>query len=266
MWPTPPLAAEGGASVNAVTSPGQIDGVDLAGAPTRPVEDSRVPVAPIAFLAAVVAVAVLAFTVIVTGGSASVPAVPASQGPTNPPAGATAEDDDEGDRDGGDGDGEGNGDGNGDGDGNSDSSDGDADGEASDASDEGSNSGGDDAIAPDRGFPGDPSSDELADWDKGFSGYTVVIGSAATKGDAKDRARDAARDGLPAGVLEADEHLGLEEDGPWVVFAGRFDSERDARESQSAFSSRGFPGQVRLVSARAGGSDSEEAADEASDD
>jgi len=67
-------------------------------------------------------------------------------------------------------------------------------------------------------------------------------------------------------VLEAEDYVGLEGDGPWVVFVGRFDSERDARESRAAFSSRGFPGHVRSISERGGGRDAEKASEDAPDD
>lgn len=270
-----------------MTAAGQSHGVRPAGAAARPVEDSGVPAAPIAFLVAVLAAAVLAFTMIVTADPAPVSAGLGPQGPPNPAAGADAEEEDgdgkgdgngEGDGDGngdGDGDGGGNGNGDGDGDGDGDAGDGDSgegDDEASGSFDAGDNSdsGGGDGIEPDRGFAGDRSSDELAKWDDDSGAYTVVIGSATTKDEAKDRAEDAAKAGLPAGVLEAEDYAGLEGDGPWVVFAGRFESERDARESQSAFSSKGFPGHVRSVTPTDAGRDSEKAstedADEASTD
>jgi len=268
-----------------------------AGPPAWRVEDPRVPVAPILFLAAVLAAAVLAFTAIVTADPAPVSALPASPEPSGAVAGATAEEDD-GDRDDEDGNGDGNGDGDGedgDGDGNGDDgedgddsededeersgkgpdgegggkNDGDPDGDRDDGPDGPEDDGSSDAvddIAPDRGFPGDPSSGELMDWEGDSSAYTVVIGSAATKDEAKDRAREAAKAGLPAGVLEAEDHAGLDGDGPWVVFAGRFDSEREAQGSRSAFASSGFPGHVRPVSSRDGGRGADTSSKEESDD
>lgn len=85
------------------------------------------------------------------------------------------------------------------------------------------------------------ASGELAEWPDDTSAYTVILLSTNTRAGAQAVARQAARAGIPAGVLQSDDYSSLNP-GYWVVFAGEFDSSEEAQRESETYAGLGFPG------------------------
>jgi cell division septation protein DedD len=76
-----------------------------------------------------------------------------------------------------------------------------------------------------------PSGSADAEWPAGESGWTVVLASDTSQSGARDKADRFAADGIPGvGVLSAEGFSSLK-DGFWFVFAGRYDSQSEARDA-----------------------------------
>jgi hypothetical protein len=87
--------------------------------------------------------------------------------------------------------------------------------------------------------PQEQSRSLLLEWPDGVSAYTVVLVTTGDRPAAKRVAREAARSGVEAGLLRADDYdLGT---GLWIVFAGRFDTQASA-ERQAANLGERYPG------------------------
>lgn len=85
------------------------------------------------------------------------------------------------------------------------------------------------------------ASGEIAEWPDDTSAYTVILLSTNTRAGAQAVARQAARAGIPAGVLQSDDYSSLNP-GYWVVFAGEFDSSEEAQRESETYAGLGFPG------------------------
>ena len=78
------------------------------------------------------------------------------------------------------------------------------------------------------------ASGEIAEWPDDTSAYTVILLSTDTREGARTVARQAARAGIPAGVLRSEDYSSLNP-GFWVVFGGEFESSEEApREAPPA--------------------------------
>lgn len=84
-------------------------------------------------------------------------------------------------------------------------------------------------------------SGEIKEWPDDTSAYTVILLSTNTREGAQTVARQAARAGIPAGVLQSDDYSSLNA-GFWVVFGGEFDSSEEAQRESEAYAGLGFPG------------------------
>jgi hypothetical protein len=74
--------------------------------------------------------------------------------------------------------------------------------------------------------PAQPRRRLLLDWPEDLSAHTVVLVTTSDRPAAMRLARQAARSGIEAGLLRADDYnLGSD---LWIVFAGRFDSRESA--------------------------------------
>ena len=90
--------------------------------------------------------------------------------------------------------------------------------------------------------PGDSTPDaSIRSWPSGKSAFTIVLVSAKSRSQADDRAREAADNDIPAGVLHSDDYEGLKP-GFWVVFAGDFDTQRQAERKLDEYARKGFKG------------------------
>jgi hypothetical protein len=79
----------------------------------------------------------------------------------------------------------------------------------------------------------------LLDWPDGLTAHTVVLVTSSDRPAALRLARQAARTGIEAGLLRADDYdLGS---GMWIVFAGRFDT-REGASRQAIDLAERFPG------------------------
>jgi hypothetical protein len=79
----------------------------------------------------------------------------------------------------------------------------------------------------------------LLDWPAGLTAHTVVLVTSSDRPAALRLARQAAKSGIEAGLLRADNYgLGS---GLWIVFAGRFDT-RDGAARQATDLAGRFPG------------------------
>ena len=85
------------------------------------------------------------------------------------------------------------------------------------------------------------ASGEIKAWPDDTSAYTVILLSTNTREGAESVARQAARAGIPAGVLQSDDYSSLNP-GYWVVFAGEFDSSEQAQRESETYAGLGFPG------------------------
>lgn len=85
------------------------------------------------------------------------------------------------------------------------------------------------------------ASGEIKDWPDDTSAYTVILLSTNTREGAQTVARQAARAGIPAGVLQSDDYSSLNP-GFWVVFGGEFDSSEEAQRESESYAGLGFPG------------------------
>jgi predicted nucleic acid-binding Zn ribbon protein len=84
-----------------------------------------------------------------------------------------------------------------------------------------------------------PSRSLLLEWPDGLTAHTVVLVTTSDRPAARRVALQAARSGIEAGLLRADDYnLGS---GLWIVFAGRFDSPQGAARQASDLAER-FPG------------------------
>ena len=98
-----------------------------------------------------------------------------------------------------------------------------------------------------------PASGEIAQWPDDTSAYTVILLSTNTRDGAEAVARQAARAGIPAGVLQSDDYSSLNP-GFWVVFGGEFDSSEEAQREAESYAGLGFPGGYPRFVNGAGGS------------
>jgi len=105
------------------------------------------------------------------------------------------------------------------------------------------------AAEPGQQIPGAKRGSKPKQWPEGKDAFTVVLLSARSRAGAQSRAREAARAGVPAGVLRSSDYKSLRP-GYWVVFAGQFSSQEQARRAQGRYGSQGFAGgYVRYVDA-----------------
>jgi hypothetical protein len=99
--------------------------------------------------------------------------------------------------------------------------------------------GGPQRTAQPAGVPQTPRRSLLLDWPAGLTAHTVVLVTTSDRPAALRLARQAAKSGIEAGLLRADDYdLGT---GLWIVFAGRFDTARGAARQASDLAGR-FPG------------------------
>jgi hypothetical protein len=93
----------------------------------------------------------------------------------------------------------------------------------------------------------EPAAGDVGSWPAGTSAYTVVLLSAGTREAAEQEAREAASQGIDAGVLRSDDYSSLRA-GYWVAYGGRFDGQDEAQSEAERYASLGFPGAyVRFV-------------------
>jgi len=84
------------------------------------------------------------------------------------------------------------------------------------------------------------SSVELEEWPADERGYTVILSTSDDENTAQTEGQRAAERGIDeVGVLSGREHAGLDPN-LFVVFAGRYDSSRDAREDADDYASQGY--------------------------
>jgi hypothetical protein len=82
---------------------------------------------------------------------------------------------------------------------------------------------------------------EIAEWPDDTSAYTVILLSTNTRAGAEAVARQAARAGIPAGVLQSDDYSSLNP-GYWVAFGGEFESSEEAQREAESYAGLGFAG------------------------
>jgi hypothetical protein len=80
---------------------------------------------------------------------------------------------------------------------------------------------------------------KLISWPAGQTGWTIVLHSVVTTGDARARARRAVRAGLRAGVLNSSDYASLRP-GYYVVFTGVYDSRDRAEAALDDARERGY--------------------------
>jgi hypothetical protein len=86
------------------------------------------------------------------------------------------------------------------------------------------------------------------EWTAGTEAYTVVLLSTDDRSRARRRAREAAEEGLDAGVLRSDDYASLRP-GFWVAFVGEFEGRRAADKAADEYAGQGFGGgYARFVS------------------
>ncbi|MEX2194459.1 MAG: SPOR domain-containing protein [Thermoleophilaceae bacterium] len=95
----------------------------------------------------------------------------------------------------------------------------------------------DEPPAPDE----DGGSGDVREWPADTSAYTVILLSTDTVEGATATAEQAARAGIPAGVLDSSDYSSLNP-GFQVVFAGEFDSSEEAQQEAERYAGLGFPG------------------------
>ena len=79
----------------------------------------------------------------------------------------------------------------------------------------------------------------LLEWPEGLTAYTVVLVTSGDRPAARRVAREAAQSGLEAGLLRSDDYdLGT---NLWIVFAGRFDTQKSAQRQADNLGER-YPG------------------------
>lgn len=81
---------------------------------------------------------------------------------------------------------------------------------------------------------------EIAAWPAGSSAFTVVLLTADSEAAARVQATAASNAGVSVGVLDARSYPTLEA-GPWVVFAGRFETRPAAEQEAARYAATGFP-------------------------
>lgn len=79
-----------------------------------------------------------------------------------------------------------------------------------------------------------------SDWPAGERAHTVVLSSSTDEGTAREEAKKAADAGIEdTGVLFGRDHVGLEAN-LFLVFAGRFGSEAEARKQAATYAGLGY--------------------------
>jgi hypothetical protein len=79
-----------------------------------------------------------------------------------------------------------------------------------------------------------------SDWPAGERGYTVILSSSTDERTARDEAKKASDAGIEdTGVLFGRDHAGLEAN-LFLVFAGRFDSDPEARKRAATYAGLGY--------------------------
>ena len=89
----------------------------------------------------------------------------------------------------------------------------------------------------------------LTTWPAGSSGWTVVLLEINDRGQARARARDAARHSISAGVLRGSDYAGFNR-GTWIAFAGQYPRRAAAARAEKRYAKKGFPGNPRFVKPR----------------
>jgi hypothetical protein len=87
----------------------------------------------------------------------------------------------------------------------------------------------------------------LTQWPAGKSGWAVVLTKAKSRKEAEDRARQAARSSISAGVIHGADYAGFGAD-QWIAFMGQYDSRAAASRAEKAYAAKGFPGKPHKVS------------------
>ncbi len=94
--------------------------------------------------------------------------------------------------------------------------------------------------------PDEPKPVKVSEWPDGTEGYTVVVYKFDTKSDAKVKAQEVARKGLPAGIVDSDKYPSLTP-GSWLVYIGEFDDQKQAEKAAEKYENAGYPGEVTFV-------------------
>jgi hypothetical protein len=81
---------------------------------------------------------------------------------------------------------------------------------------------------------------DVATWPAGTSAWTVILATMRDEATAHARAVAAIGGGVPAGILDTDDHPSLEP-GDWALFAGRYDSRAEAAEEAVRYAAAGYP-------------------------
>jgi predicted nucleic acid-binding Zn ribbon protein len=97
---------------------------------------------------------------------------------------------------------------------------------------------------------------KLATWPPGQVGYSVILLSTTDREEAVQAARDAVHADIGAGYAQSDRFTTLEP-GRWIVFAGRFDTLKQAEQAAARYRRKGFDGEARLLESKVESSDAE---------
>jgi hypothetical protein len=89
--------------------------------------------------------------------------------------------------------------------------------------------------------PAPSGGDDIAEWPQGKTAYTVVLQSSDERRPAEEKAREAIRAGVPAGLLFSSDYASLNP-GYWVVFAGQYKDFEQAQRAGRRFADQGFGG------------------------
>jgi hypothetical protein len=85
-----------------------------------------------------------------------------------------------------------------------------------------------------------PPAGSVGSWPIGLPGWTVVLSTQPTQGEAERLAHTYASQGLSVGVLESSQHPSLPP-GDWLVFSGRYPTEAGAAAEAAVLRARGYP-------------------------
>ena len=93
---------------------------------------------------------------------------------------------------------------------------------------------------------GASAGETLTQWPSGKKGGTVLLTTAKSKKKAQDRAREAARRSISAGVIHGADYQGFGSN-EWIACMGQSDTRAAAARAAKAYADKGFSGKPREI-------------------